>query len=357
MHHKLLHFHTHIFGWHYLWYEQILAVLLAIVIFAVPTSAAMRFQDRGLYMNSAEPGAVTSYEVSFRYMSPDPVGSVDMLFCYDPIPHHACVAPAGLDVSNAQLVQQVGEAGFAILSKSPNHIVLTRTAAAPTQPLSTYTFTNITNPSDTSESFAIRLKSHASNNATGPQIDFGSIKGQATTSLVIETQVPPMLIFCLAQEVGDECEYTNDVYYTDMGNLSPDSTLTAQSQMGVGTNASAGFAITVNGSPPAAGTNAITPLTTPTESIPGVNQFGINLVENTAPTVGENPIGEWANAVPTTDYSSPDLYKFVSGDLIASSPNVSLMKKFTVSYILNASSSLRAGVYSTTITYIASGRF
>ena len=33
------------------------------------------------------------------------------------------------------------------------------------------------------------------------------------------------------------------------------------------------------------------------------------------------------------------------------------MKKFTVSYILNASPDLRAGVYSTTVTFIASGRF
>lgn len=357
MHHKLLHFHTHIFGWHYLWYEQLVAVLLAVFLFVMPASAAMRFQDRGLYMQSSEPGVTTSYTVSFRYMSPEPVGSVDMLFCYDPIPHHECIAPAGLDVSGATLVDQQGETGYSILSKSPNHILLTRTAAAPINPASSYTFNAIVNPTDTTKSFAVRLKSHASNNATGPQIDFGSIKGQATTSIVIETQVPPVLIFCLAQEVAEECGDTNGVYFTDMGDLSPTSTLTAQSQMGVGTNATGGFAITANGDPPSAGTNSIAPLTEPTESIPGQNQFGINLVENTAPAVGKNPEGDWANALPSLDYATPDKYKYVSGDLIAYSPNVSLMKIFTVSYIVNASETLRAGVYSTTITYIASGRF
>jgi hypothetical protein len=33
------------------------------------------------------------------------------------------------------------------------------------------------------------------------------------------------------------------------------------------------------------------------------------------------------------------------------------MKKFTVSYVVNSSDNLKAGVYTTTITYIASGRF
>jgi hypothetical protein len=91
--------------------------------------------------------------------------------------------------------------------------------------------------------------------------------------------------------------------------------------------------------------------------MPGTNQFGINLVENTVPAIGGNPEGTWANAIPSADYGIPNKYKFVSGDVVAYSPNVSLMRKFTVSYILNSSKDLRAGVYTTTITLIASGRF
>jgi hypothetical protein len=95
----------------------------------------------------------------------------------------------------------------------------------------------------------------------------------------------------------------------------------------------------------------------PTESKPGTDQFGINLVANDAPLVGKDPEGEWANAQPTTDYGQINKYKYAQGDVIASSPNVSLMKKFTVSYIVNSNPNLRAGVYTTTINYIASGRF
>jgi hypothetical protein len=106
-----------------------------------------------------------------------------------------------------------------------------------------------------------------------------------------------------------------------------------------------------------AGTSEIDSPTTPTESVEGTNQFGINLVANNSPTVGDNPVGTWANAVTAPDYSIPNHYKYVSGDVVAYSPNVSLMKKFTVSYIVNSNENLRAGVYTTTITYIASGRF
>ena len=357
MHHKLVRAHSHFFAWHYTWYEHVLVIVALVFIFTMPASAAMRLQERSLYVVDNEPGATTSYTVSFRYMSPQPIGSVEMLFCVDPIPYHECVTPPGLDVANVNLTTQTGEVGYTLLSKTTNKLVLSRAASISAPGVSSYTFTNVKNPSTSEQSFSIRLKTFVSSNGTGPQIDFGSVKGQVQPGIEIITQVPPMLIFCAAEEVTENCTSTNDNFYTDMGTLNPSSTLVAQSQMAVGTNASGGFAITANGTPLSAGTNTIDPLAVPTQSTPGVNQFGINLVENSSPTIGKNPEGEWANAVASLDYSTPDLYKFAPGDVIAYSPNVSLMKKFTVSYIINSSPNLRAGVYSTTVTYIASGRF
>lgn len=317
----------------------------------------MRLQERSLYMQSSRPGATTTYKVAFRYMSLQTVGSVDMLFCVDPIPYHPCVTPPGLDVSNAVLSDQSGETGYSILSKTTNHIILTRPPSLISTNGSSYTLDNVVNPTDTSQAFSVRLQTHSTTDATGAQIDFGSLRGQVTNGIIIETQVPPMLVFCVAQEVDQNCVSTNETRYADMGSLDSDSTLLAQSQMAVGTNASGGFAITANGTPMAAGTNTIDSPLVPTKSIQGTNQFGLNLVANDEPAVGDNPEGTWANAVPSPDYSVPNRYKYVSGDVVAFSPNVSLMKKFTVSYILNSNKDLRAGVYTTTITYIASGRF
>lgn len=357
-HRLLLRLHSFIFAWRHLVSEELFALLLVLFIFVAPASAATRFDQRSLFMHSNQPGVTTSYTVSFEYMSPEIVGSVDMLFCNSPVPYDPCVTPTGLDVSHAVLSQQTGETGYSILSQSTNHIVLTRSPTEITQGVSSsYAFDNIVNPTDTDGPFAIRLQSHDSTDASGPQIDFGSIEGQVVNGIVLETQVTPMLMFCVAGEVSDDCSQTSDINYADMGQLSAKSTLLAQSQMSVGTNASAGFAITANGTPLSAGTSVIDGSTTPTESKQGTNQFGINLVANNLPAVGSDPEGTWANAIPTPDYGTPNHYKYVPGDVVAYSPNVSLMKKFTVSYIVNSSPNLRAGVYTTTITFIASGRF
>lgn len=359
MKHRLFRLHGFLFKWRTILSEEVLAVFLAFLVFMPLAAVPMRFSERSLFMQSTVPSATTSYTVSFQYMTPEAVGSVDMLFCIDPIPYMPCVTPPGLDVSNAVLSEQTGETGFSISTQSTNRIVLSRTPSLipPGGNFASYKFDNIKNPVNTTPSFSIRLKSLASTNGTGPQIDFGSIKGQISNPIEIETQVPPMLIFCAAGEVQDDCSSTNENFFTDMGEMSADSTLIAQSQMAVGTNATAGFVIITNGSPPAAATNVINASTTPTASTPGANQFAINLVENTSPAVGKDPEGIWANAVPSPDYSQPNVYKYLPGDVVAYSPNVSLMKKFTVSYILNSSSNLRAGVYTTTINYIASGRF
>lgn len=357
-HRLLLRLHAFIFTWRHVIPEELFALFLVLFIFIAPASAATRFDQRSLFMNSSAPGVTTSYTVSFRYMTPEAVGSVDMLFCDSPIPYDPCVVPPGLDVSHATLSQQTGETGYSILSQTANHIVLSRTPTVITPGVSSsYTFDNIVNPNETGTAFAIRLRSQASTDTSGPQIDFGSVRGQVTNSIVLQTQVPPMLMFCVAGEVSDDCSTTNDINYTDMGQLSAQTTLLAQSQMSIGTNASGGFAITATGTPLSAGTSVIDGSPTPTVSKQGVNQFGINLVANNAPIVGSNPEGAWTNAIPMPDYSMPNHYKYVPGDVVAYSPNVSLMKKFTVSYVVNSSPNLRAGVYTTTITYIASGRF
>lgn len=351
------HWHAKTLYWHRFILELLFAICLVAFVVVPSVSAAKRLQERSLYMNSTRAGETTFYRLSFRYMSPSPIGSFELLFCEDPIPYHPCDIPPGLNVANVTLGEQIGETGFSIVEKSTNRLLLSRNPLVPINHKSSYVFDGVVNPTTSEQAFAVRIKTFTSTDGSGPQVDFGSVRGQITEGIIIETQVPPMLIFCLAQEVEYNCTDTNGVYYAEMGDLSPDSTLTAQSQMAVGTNATAGFSILAYGTPLSAGTNVISPISEPSESIPGQNQFGINLVANSEPEVGQDPEGEWANALAAPDYSQPDKYKFVSGDEVAFSPNVSLMKKFTVSYIVNVSENLKPGVYSTTVNFIASGRF
>jgi hypothetical protein len=280
-----------------------------------------------------------------------------MLVCYDPIPYMPCVTPTGFSAANAVLSNQTGETGFSIRSKSTNHIVLTRAPSVAGGEESSYTFTGIVNPTDTSQTFSIRLADYASTDASGPLINLGSVVSVADEGIGLETQVPPILNFCLAQTVSQDCGEISDSNFTDMGQLSATGPLLATSQMAIGTNASSGYVITVNGPTMEAGSNIIDALTSPTSSSPGNNQFGLNLRANSSPDIGSDPDGPFANAQPAANYNTPNKFMYQDGDVVASAPNVSLMRRFTTSYLVNSSPKLRAGVYTTTLTYICTGRF
>lgn len=340
--------------------EKVISVLVLFVLFSGQTSAVIRLGNRSLMINDSTPGITTTYKVSFKFTSTVPIGSVDMLFCVDPIPYLPCSPPDGLNVSNANLSDQTGDDGFTISSKNNNHIVLSRPSALPvSNEQSTYTFTNIVNPSSaaTDHSYSIRLSTHANTDGTGPVIDLGSVVTAVTHVVELQTQVPPILVFCMAETVSMDCTESSDIRYKDLGELDPNQTLTGQSQMAVGTNASGGFVITANGTPLAAGARTIAAPASPTFSAPGNNQFGINVVENSFLGVGKDPDGPSTNATAAAGYNQPNKFMYRSGDVVASSPNVSLMRRFTTSYIVNIRPDLTAGVYTTTISYICSGRF
>lgn len=222
----------------------------------------------------------------------------------------------------------------------------------------TYVLSGIRNPTDMSHSYAIRLHNYASTNGTGAPIDVGAVVTQVAGGISLETQVPPILLFCVGEQVSDDCVVVDDdINYSDMGEITSSDTLTAESQMAAGTNASSGFVITANSAGMAAGTNVISSPAAPTESRPGTDQFAINLVANNSPDVGNDPDGASINGVAAPGYDQADKFMYRNGDVVALAPNVSLVRRFTVSYILNASPNLPAGVYTTTITYICTGRF
>jgi hypothetical protein len=328
-------------------FQTVLLLVCSFMIFTAEATVVHRFNDRSLYINDSTPGATTQYKVSLTYNNQGAVttsvGSLDLLFCYDPIPserlsaenpvdHHPCVAPVGLDVSNAQLSGQFGVTGYTIASQTTNEIILTRVPGTVAETPSVYTFDNVVNPTDTSQAFAIRLSDYPTTDASGSLINLGSVISQVNDGVVLETQVPPLLVFCVAASVAQNCASTSGGNYNDMGDLAPDQTLEATSQMAAGTNASNGYA-------------------------KGNSQFGINLTANTSPQMGADPDGPFANATVMPDYAIPNHFVYNDGDAIASAPNVSLIRRFTVSYIVNSPPDIRAGVYTTTITFICTGRF
>ncbi len=97
----------------------------------------------------------------------------------------------------------------------------------------------------------------------------------------------------------------------------------------------------------------------PTASTTGVEQFGINLVKNSnfcgaGCDLGADPVNQpdnsFANGQAATGYNTANLFKYVTGNVIANSPATSGNQSigqttYTISYIANQAPLTRAGLY------------
>lgn len=313
---------------------------------------------RSVTIGSSLTSAITSYKVSFALPGVETLGSIKVQFCADtPFVNTPCTPPTGLDLSAATLSSQSGETGFTILASATtaNTIVLTRTATATSATGVSYELANVVNPS-VAGTFYGRLQTFATTDATGGENEHGGIALSTDSPVQISTYVPPYLLFCVGVTIsGFDCNNASGDY-VNFGNLNKAATSSATTQMLTATNAGNGFNITVNGTTMVSGTNVITGIPVADVSRPGTSQFGLNLVANTTPNVGADPVGG-GNAAPAAGYNVPNFYKFVPGDVVATDTDTDAYRLFTSSYIVNIPNGQPVGVYVATLTYICLANF
>lgn len=285
-----------------------------------------------------------------------PVGSVIIEFCSNsPFSNTPCSTPTGLDATSATFLGQTGETGFIMLPSTAGKLTLTRAPINPSGVPSTYTFGNITNPSSNG-TYYVRVQTYSSIDGTGTPVQTGGIVIYINNPITINAEVPPYLTFCVAVTItGFDCSSATN-FFIDFGNFSTTSTSKASSQFVAASNAISGYSVTVAGNTLTSGLNTIASLTTPTGSVIGTSQFGLNLRQNTTPGVGANVIGP-GTATPKPNYNIPNQYTYNNGDIIASVTHSDDIRKFESSYIVNISNSQASGVYSATITYICLANF
>jgi len=142
----------------------------------------------------------------------------------------------------------------------------------------------------------------------------------------------------------------------DMGVLNPTSTGTAVSTIKVRSYLSNGYVMQIAGAVPSQGTHTLTALTTPTTSHQGAEQFGINLMDNSSPNIGADPVHVPSDTTSfgtvADDYSTADLFKYTDGDIIAQSDASSSETDFTMSMIINVSNVTPGGRYSGTFSAV-----
>ncbi len=144
-------------------------------------------------------------------------------------------------------------------------------------------------------------------------------------------------------------EVIEDSGQVNLGIIDPNSTATVTNQVKVKAYNVSGYTLQISGAPPSQGYHSLTPLSTPTASHPGTEQFGINLAANTTPNVGTAPAqvpdSSFSFGVPTSNYGTANKFMYNDGDAIASSSSSSGETDYTLSMIFNVSYLTPGGQY------------
>jgi hypothetical protein len=233
--------------------------------------------------------------------------------------------------------------------------VISRPSAAAALAASSYTFSNVINPSTPGNTEFIRITTYSSSDGSGAFTDNGTVAFSTQNPFDVNTFVPPFLSLCVGVTVAVDCSTTNGSLVA-LGVLSPAHASSNTSQFAAGTNSVTGYNIFVLGTTLTSGNNTIARMASPAGSSPGNNQFGINLRANTNPAGGQNPSGA-GTASPTANYNQINAFTFNPGDNIATINKPSDYSLMTVSYLANVNPNQPPGVYNTTLTYLATADF
>lgn len=149
-----------------------------------------------------------------------------------------------------------------------------------------------------------------------------------------------------------------DTSSVDMGVLDPASTNTGSAIFHVRAYINTGYTVQTVSQPPSytsgATTHTLTAKSTLAAPSVGVEEFGINLVHNTAPvSFGSDPSpqpnGTFATGVAAAGYNTANQFKYHVGDVVAQTPSGSSgwgLTIYTISYIADSSILTPAGNYS-----------
>lgn len=338
-------------------YKTLLYALLFILVLLLPLrqTQAAPLQQKSVVLGSFKASALTDHKFKFDLATSGAIGSMAFEYCESPLFDLTCVAPSGIDASGATIVSQTGQTGFSIHPNTvSNRIVITRPPSLASGTV-TYDFGNIVNPDTPNHTTYVRISTYSNIDASGTYVDNGSAAFSIVPSLGVNVFVPPYLTFCAGVTVGLNCQSSSGLD-RDLGTLRSTSTSYTTTQFAGATNDNTGYSVSVLGTTMTSGNNQISRLSSPGLSVAGTQQFGINLKDNLRPNTGHNREGP-GSLNPASSYGTANVFKFNSGDIISSSNTATDFNRMTVSYIVNISSSQPAGIYSTTMTYVAVASF
>lgn len=323
-----------------------LSITALLLIYYPNVVSAAQITARSVTLGSSAASASTTYAFSFTVPSTTVIQSAGFAACTTA--SGACTSAPGFSASSSTLTAQptnLGDAsGWVVSTATGGELRLSKSGnvAAPTG-AQTVGFSSVVNPSATNATFFLRMTTYSDATWTTP-IDTGVVAASTAGQITVTASVDETLTFTLAAAT------------VGLGTLSTSSTGSGTSAMTVSTNATNGYSLTYSGTTLTSGANTITALASPTASTFNIKQFGLNLMSNTTPAVGTNTTGT-GTGVPSAGYNTTNLFKFNSGDTIASASVPTNSNTYTASYIANINGVTSPGAYSTVLTYVATANF
>lgn len=347
-------------------------------------------------------GNKAKYTFAFTIPTTGNVGSVLFQVCTTPLPGTTCTAPTGFTAANATSVATTGTGftGFSVdtstnLTGAPyscsgtspgraNCIGITRTAASVTGGAAvTAEFGGgasdyITNPTTDNAAFFVRITTY-SDNAFATPVDQGSVANSTAQQIDITAKVQETLNFSVGATTGDPgagCAAISDASGAlalgdpTEGTLSFQQAYDAHSYFRVSTNANGGTVVYYSGDTLKSGANSITAAgtTQPTPSTAvasavGTSQFGL-AIDSSDTGTGKHSFTNLAASAPytagngTITNGGTALFAFAPSSVttpvaIASASGTVTCDTGSVRYLGNISTTTPPGIYTTTITYIA----
>jgi hypothetical protein len=378
------------------------ALLVGIALQAMPMgqASAAQITNRSLTLQSGAVGGsapgdgnaahTVNHLFSFTIPSTTAIQSIQFQYCTTAADVGAatCVMPTGTVTTAATMGSETGITGWTLTNTTNGAPYLTRASSiSPTANTAvTEQLLGVQNPGPQVGTFFVRISTFASANATGSPVDTGTVAASTVTQIQLSGTMPESLVFCTGLTIGTtagvpDCSLAGSGAVPFNQLFSPTDTAIAESQMAASTNAGSGYAITVNGPTLTSGSNTITALGSPTASLKGVSQFGLNLRANTAAAASSFPgtvspfisadVAVASNGTnyrgePLGNYATADTFAFNNNTVVADSgytgggpgsPVATDAQIFTASYIVNVPGSQAAGTYTTTLTYICTPTF
>jgi len=329
-----------------------LLVLTLLVTYFPNVASASQLGARKVALSNSMTGATgVTYTFTFTAASATPIKSVGFRACTTAT--GSCVAPITGFVNSLTMPSQPTnldaaglDTGWTANTGTAGELRITKTTplGAPSANI-TVTFSGVTNPTSLPNgTFYMRVATY-SDAAWTTGLDNGTI-AVSTAGLVT-----------VAASVDETLTFTLGTQSVALGALTSATTGKGISTMSIATNASTGYSIAYMPTTTlTSGTNIIAALAGGASTL-NTPQFGLNLVSNTAPSVGTNVTGAGTGAA-SAGYNAANSFKFnTAGDTVAQVAVPTYSNTFTTSYIANVNDVTAAGAYSTAITYVATANF